>query len=177
MCFYCVYYPMLFYYSKTYNTMPYSNVSVTLTPAEITALNDAITAIKTVLNGKTVNLTPEERARLYKMRNNRLSLAEISLEQARNNANLVPPFINLAEAERDMAYYKQLRNYAGMIQSILESIDDTQKAVGSEVLKFCLPFYQSVKQAAQLDVPGTTSVYEALNEFFDLPPRPEEDTE
>ena len=73
--------------------MPYSNVSVTLTPAEITALNDAITAIKTVLNGKTVNLTPEERARLYKMRNNRLSLAEISLDQARNNANLVPPFL------------------------------------------------------------------------------------
>lgn len=157
--------------------MPYSNLSVTLTPAEITTLNDAITAFRTVLDGKTVNLTPEERSQLYKMRNNRLSLAEIALDQANSNPNLVPPYINLTEAQRDMAYYKQLRTYASILQSLLETIDDTQKAVGSEVLKFCLPYYQSVKQAAQLAVPGTTSLYEELNQFFDLPPRPEEDTE
>ncbi|HRK29030.1 MAG TPA: hypothetical protein PK239_17285 [Chitinophagales bacterium] len=157
--------------------MPYANLSVTLTPAEITTLNDAITAIRTVLDGKTVNLTPEERSQLYKMRNNRLSLAEIALDQANSNPNLVPSYISLTEAQRDMAYYKQLRTYISILQSLLETLDDTQKAVGSEVLKFCLPYYQSVKQAAQLAVPGTTILYEELNQFFDLPPRPEEDTE
>lgn len=157
--------------------MPYANLSVTLTPAEITTLNDAITAIRTVLDGKTVNLTPEERSRLYKMRNNRYTLAVRSLNFAQNHANLVPPFLNLLEANRDFTYYQQLDNFIGEMRFLLETLDDTQKAVGSEVLKFCLPFYQSVKQAAQLDVPGSTGIYDALNEFFDLPPRPEEDTE
>lgn len=157
--------------------MPYSNLSVTFTPAEITTLTDAITAFRTVLAGKTVNLTPEERSRLYKMRNNRYTLAVRSLNFAQNHPNLVPPFVSLPEANRDFTYYQQLDNFIGEMRFLLETLDDTQKAVGSEVLKFCLPFYQSVKQAAQLDVPGSTSIYDALNEFFDLPPRPEEETE
>ncbi|OWY25446.1 hypothetical protein C7N43_19830 [Sphingobacteriales bacterium UPWRP_1] len=157
--------------------MPYQNLSVKLTDPELLTINTALTDISNVLKNKVVNLTPEERSRLYKMKNNRYSLAERSLTHAKNNPHLTPPFISLTEAELDLTYYKQLQSFIGIINSLAESVADTQMALGSEILQFCLPFYNSVKMAAQQNVPGSTSIYEDLNSFFDLPPRPEEDTE
>ena len=157
--------------------MPYQNISIKLTDPEVLIITTALADIMNVLKDKVVNLTPEERSRLYKMKNTRYSLAERSLVHAKNNPHLRPPFLDLAEAELDFTYYKQLQNFVGIVNSVAESITDTQMALGSEVLQYCLSFYNSVKMAAQQNVPGSTSIYDDLNTFFDLPPRPEEDTE
>lgn len=157
--------------------MPYQNLSVKLTDPQMQTIATALDDIMNVLKDKVVNLTPEERSRLYKMKNTRYSLAERSLVHAKNNPHLRPSFLDLAEAELDFAYYKQLQSFAGIVNSIAESIADTQMALGSEVLQYCLPFYNNVKMAAQQNVPGSTSIFDDINTFFDLPPRPEDDTE
>jgi len=168
--------PFIFLTFKNY-CMPYQNISAKLTDAELLTITTALADVANVLKDKVVNLTTEERSRLYKMRNNRYSLAERSLTHAKNNPHLTPPYLSLTGAELDFTFYKQLASFIGIINSLAETVADTQMALGSEILQFCLPFYNSVKMAAQQNVPGSTSVYEDLNTFFDLPPRPEEDTE
>lgn len=157
--------------------MPYANISASLSPTELADFTAAITTINNILKDKVVNLTPEERSKLYKMRNTRVSFAQRCMLYAQNNPALVPSFANYPEAQKDYNYYNQLLNLTQLTTGLAETLDDTLMATGSEVLQFCLIFYNNVKLAAQQNIPGSTSIYEDLNSFFDLPPRPEEDTE
>ena len=157
--------------------MPCQNIAAKLTDAELLTITTALTDIANVLKDKVVNLTPEERSKLYKMRNTRVSFAQRCMLYAQNNPALVPSFANYPEAQKDYNYYNQLLNLTQLTTGLAETLDDTLMATGSEVLQFCLIFYNNVKLAAQQNIPGSTSIYEDLNSFFDLPPRPEEDTE
>ncbi|QQS27675.1 MAG: hypothetical protein IPM47_12370 [Sphingobacteriales bacterium] len=157
--------------------MPYSNIDVEFTELEKTNLEAAITTIKTILTDKVVNLTPEERQQLYKMRSQRASFAQRSMMYALSNPHLIPAYANYAGAVKDYDYYLLSLDWAQKLLGIAESLDDTNKAVGSEVLQFCLIFYNNVKEAARHNVPGSTTIYEDLNTYFDLPPRPEDDVE
>ena len=157
--------------------MPYSNIDVTFTPTEITDLEAAIATIRTILTNKVVNLTPEERQKLYKMRSSRASLAQRTMMYAADNPHLIPSYANYAGAVRDYDYYLLSLDWAQKLFGIAESLDDTNKAVGSELMQFCLIFYNNVKEAARHNVPGSTTIYEDLFTYFDLPSRPEEDVE
>lgn len=157
--------------------MPYSDLDVEFSELDKTNLEAAITTIKTILTDKVINLTPEERQRLYKMRSSRASLAQRTMMYAASNPNLIPSYANYAGAVKDYDYYLLSLDWAQKLFGIAESLDDTNKAVGSEVMQFCLIFYTNVKEAARHNVPGSTTIYEDLNSYFDLPPRPEDDVE
>lgn len=157
--------------------MPYANLTASFTEQELTDLTDAIATINTILTGKVINLTPEERQRLYKMRNARASFAQRAMMYAQDNPHLVPSFVNLTAAQADYAYYLTTLQMLQRFTAITEKLNDTNMAVGSEVLQFCRTFYNNVKFAAEQDVPGSTNIFEDLNSFFDLPPRPEQDTD
>ncbi len=157
--------------------MPYANLSAILSPAELADLDAAFTTINTIFTNKLVNLTPEERGTLYKMRNTRASFAQRAMTYAKNNPSLVPSFANYAEAEKDYKYYLQLLEIAQLGNSLAESLNDTMMAVGTEVLQFCLIFYNNFEMASRQNIPGSTSMYQDLFTFFDLPPRPEQDNE
>lgn len=157
--------------------MPYANLNVAFTQQELADLATAISTVNTILTGKVVNLTPEERQRLYKMRNNRASFAQRTMMYAQDNPHLIPSFADYPAAKVDYAYYLTTLQLLQRFTDIAEKLNDTNIAVGSEILQFCRLFYNNVKMAADQNVPGVTSIYEDLNTFFDLPPRPEEDTE
>lgn len=157
--------------------MPYANLNVEFTPQELTDFTAAVTTINTILSGKVVNLTPEERQQLYKMRNNRASFAQRTMLYAADNPHLIPSFADFASAKVDYAYYLLTLQLLQRLTGITEKLNDTNMAVGSETLQFCRLFYNNVKMAAEQDVPGSTSIYEDLNTFFDLPPRPDQDTD
>ncbi len=157
--------------------MPYDDINAIFSPAEIIAATAHFEGLNTILADKGVNLTPDERGNFYKMHNRRLALAVRTLDHATNRPDLIPPYADLAAAKKDFEFYKQLITFINLASGLLEIMTDTQMAVGSEVMQFCRLFYNSVKMAAEQNVPGTTSIYEDLNEFFDLPPRPQDDNE
>ena len=157
--------------------MPYHNINAIFSPAELTAATDHFAGLNAILADKGVNLTPDERGNFYKMHNKRFTLAVRCLDHATNRPDLIPPYADLAAAKKDFDFYRQLITFINLASGILEIMTDTQMAVGSEVMVFCRQFYNSVKMAAEANVLGTTSIYEDLNEFFDLPPRPQDDNE
>ena len=157
--------------------MPYSDLDVEFSEPDKTALEAAITTIKTILLNKVVNLTPEERQRLYKMRSSRASFVQRVMMYAESNPHLIPSYVDFDAAKRDYAYYLLSLDWAQQLFGIAESLDDTNKAVGSECLNFGIAFYGNVEQAAKRNVPGTTTIYQDLFSYYDLPPRPEDDVE
>lgn len=155
--------------------MPYQDLDTSLSPTEMGTLTTAFTDINLILKDKVVNLNIDERSRLYKMHNTRHTLALRILDHATNRPDLVPNYANLAGAKKDFEYYNQLITLINITGSLLEALNDTQMAVGSEVMQFCRQFYGSVKMAAEQNVPGTNSILDDIKVFYDLPSRPEDD--
>ena len=145
--------------------MPYQNISAVLATADqatITTKTNEIRALLAVL----VNLTPEERRALPKMSSGNEPFVTKALEYAEANPGLVPPFLNVPEWRKDYNYRNALRQVLQVIRPLVESIDDTELAAGSEAYTAALKFYETTRMAADMNVAGAGSIAEDLGERF-----------
>ncbi|MFI5218766.1 MAG: hypothetical protein ACHQNT_04695 [Bacteroidia bacterium] len=96
--------------------MPFNKLNIALTPAQKTAIQAAIDALKTNLPFG-INLTKEERVELPNLQDKRLSfVTKIVEDYAPANPTLVSGLAGtLAEAETDFILYNQLRNFIGQL--------------------------------------------------------------
>jgi hypothetical protein len=141
-------------------------ISVSFTPAELAALDTAFTAIETTLQGKVINLTPDERRRYGSISNEMTPWMDKCRGYMAQLPGIVPNYIDQAELDADMQARRDLIPRLMRAKSILESIDDTAVLLGSDVLTNCLAFYRSVKAAAKANVPGSTTVHQDLAQQF-----------
>jgi hypothetical protein len=146
--------------------MGYSNLSAALSPAQITTIQTSIAAIKTGLPF-LVNLTKDERSTLSKMSDGTYAYVTKALDYATSNAALVPSFVNLGEAKRDLQLYNDLRSIHQQLAQLLEGIDDTEMALGIEAKDFADKFYASVKLASTSNVSGAKIVADDLGVFYE----------
>lgn len=161
--------------------MPDDNrISAALTPADITAIMTKLTEINALLPF-LINLTMNERITLPKLGPASLAFDEHCASYMSSAPNLVPPFVDAAEADKDRALRVNLANILREARKLCEKVDDTLMLVGSEIWMADLSFYQTVRQAARRDVPGADTIYNDLKVRFPGvsgdPVPPEEDEE
>ncbi|MBK7871340.1 MAG: hypothetical protein IPJ74_12035 [Saprospiraceae bacterium] len=60
----------------------------------------------------------------------------------------------------------QLTTIERPLLSLIEGINDTKLLAGSEAYSTALLFYQSVKLAAEMNIPGVKTIYDDLRERF-----------
>ncbi len=142
-----------------------NQISATLQQQEVDNLRNQVQSIRAMLPF-LVNLTAEERRTYPKMGDKTLAFVTKALEYARDNYHLVPPYLNVSEFEKDMTLVQQLHSILRPLRSLLESLDDTAMLAGSESYSAALTFYQSVKLAKSMNVPGIDSIYEDLQARF-----------
>jgi hypothetical protein len=116
-------------------------------------------------------LTPAERRAMAKMGEKTLSFVEKAHEFAKQNPNLVPPFLDMTAFDTDFADAHNLWTVLLVSQQLHENMDDTTMVAGSEAYQAALVFYNSVKMAARQDIPGAKAVYEELKKRFPGPKR------
>jgi hypothetical protein len=150
-----------------------NQLSATLSVPDLEAITQAVEAIQARLPF-LVNLTPEERQAYARLGDRSLAFVEKALAYARENPGLVPPYLNVAEFERDMALIGQLQSIARPLRSLVEALEDTLMLGGSESYSAALTFYASVRTAQRLNVAGTKTIYEALRARFPGHSAPEE---
>ncbi|MEK7310283.1 MAG: hypothetical protein AAB038_05645 [Planctomycetota bacterium] len=141
-------------------------ITVSFTPAELAAFDTALAAIETLLQGKVINLTPDERRRYGSISNEMTQWVQKCRGYMTQLPAIVPNYINLSELDADMTARRDLMPRLMRAKSILESIDDTAVLLGSDVLTNCLAFYRSVKAAAKANVPGSTTIHQDLAQQF-----------
>ena len=90
----------------------------------------------------------------------------LSLEYAENNPALVPVYLDIAEAKKDFALSQDLNNILKQVSTLQRAIEDTTMVAGSEAYNAALVFYNSVKGASRVNVPGSEAVYNDLQQRF-----------
>ena len=122
-------------------------VTATLTAADMQAVSDALTTIRTKLPF-LIDLSPVEKRRLFKMGDGSRAFVEKALIAAQANPQVLPPAFDLAEYARDWALWAQVSTLATNITQLSELIDDTQTALGSDLMNAALTAYGYLNEAS-----------------------------
>ena len=141
-------------------------ISGNITTAQINEAKTNITALKTTLDGILQNLLPEERLELAKMGDETLVFVGKCVDYASQNSNLVPSFIDVAEAKKDFDLASNLNELLQQLQPLCQSLEDTIMMAGSDSYQASLSFYGNVKLAAKNNVAGSTAIAQDLAQRF-----------
>lgn len=150
--------------------MPFSKINITLTAAQVTAIQAAINALKNPANLPVqFNLTKEERGSLQNINNMRYPYVQRAIKNhGPNNANLVSGFAGTqAEAANDLVFYDQVEPFIGQLLQVLEIYQDTQQVAGSEAYTWTRVLYNTAQDAAANLVPGADAVVDDLAPLFE----------
>ena len=151
--------------------MPYQNISASLSDTQRMQIIQHLKDAEAIMAGFLINLTMEERQSLPKMGDKSLPFVQKALAYAQSHPQFVPPYANIPELQKDFALTSQLTLIAQSEAVFHEKISDTAMAVGSEAYVVALAFYNTVAQAAKMNVPGADTVYQDLKSRFPGGPR------
>lgn len=150
--------------------MPFSNINITLTPAQIAAIQSAINALKAPANLPVqFNLTKGERKSVPNISNERYPYVQRAIQNhAPTNPNLVSGFAGTtAEASNDLTFYDQMKSFILQLRQVTEIYEDTQQVAGSEAYRFTRALYNTAQDAAANQVPGADAVADDLGTLFE----------
>lgn len=153
--------------------MSQTNLISSSIPAETLAvINSSLSAINTSLATILLfNLTGSERQSLRTMGDKSLAFVQKALEYAENNPALMPPYLDLSEAKKDFSLSRDLYGILQQINTLQRAVEDTMMVAGSEAYDAALIFYNSVKGASRVNVPGSEAVYNDLQQRFAVKPK------
>lgn len=157
--------------------MSQNKVSVSIPEADYAQVVQKLTEVQALLKPHVVALTSDERRALPKMGDKTFAFVEKALSYSKDKPALTPGFIEVAEWEKDSQAQNQLVNLYRMCEQLCSSLDDTAMLCGSEAYTNALGFYNSIKQAAKMNVPDAKPIYEDLAYRFPgrsmIKPQPE----
>ena len=142
-----------------------NQISAALSDQAVTNIKKSINDIRQQLPF-LVTLTADERRTLPKMGDVTLNFVGKAISYMENNATLVPPFVNVAEARKDYELANKLLVLVQLMEQLTSQSDDTLMLAGSEAYVASLSFYNSVKYAAGKGIPGAKEAYDELRKRF-----------
>ena len=119
-------------------------ISLELSDGQITIALEALTELEGALSG-LISLDAEERRRLTKMGQKSEVFCRQALSVLAQNPQIVPPSLNLAEAQADLRALDRLRPVLDRLQRLAERGADTEIALGSDVMDLALEGYGLLK--------------------------------
>lgn len=128
----------------------------------IERLNQAVGVLKPFL----IALTPTERHDLPKMSDGTLPFVQKCLDYCQSNPEFAPSYLDFSGLRADMKVYNQLMPVFRLVEQLENKLNDTTMEVGAESYISALSYYNSVKMAASMNVPGAKAIYEDLKKRF-----------
>lgn len=144
--------------------MPYQNINASLSEEDRESIVQAIKTIESKMPF-LISLAAEERQKLYKLGDRRLSFARTSLNAARSNPDILPKSFDLESFTQDYQLASDLNEILLLLRQLTEKVEDTTMAVGSGAMTSSLEFYDYAKTAAKR-TPGLKSIVEQLGSLF-----------
>ncbi len=121
-------------------------------------VGDAITAFKPY----AVGLSPKDRREIVKLGDKSVPYAEKVSSYINTNGDYLPRRFDPAEFAKDFAVTQQLAEARARVQTLLEMIEDTIMAAGSDVMIVCNAYYNAVQDAVHDGDAGAKAIYEDL---------------
>ncbi len=130
-------------------------ISISFDDTALNTIDQALEALEGQLTG-LIDLSVEQRRALPKMGDKSEAFCRQTLNVLQQNPQLVPPSLDLAEAQRDLLALDALRSRSSRLRQLMGRVEDTELALGSDVMSASLDGY------ALLKVLGKGSGLEAL---------------
>lgn len=108
--------------------------NIHLTPAEITAISGALQTIRSTLGNRAVSLTSTERQTLVKMGDSTRVFCQQAVAGIQANSGSMPPDLDVPGLVQDLTDYNSLEPLYADLLDIVELLDDTLKALASDVM-------------------------------------------
>ena len=121
-------------------------VSLHLSADDLAVFDSALVNIENIL-ARGIALTPQQRRDLYKMGDKSEAFCRQSLMLLSNNPQVVPPSLSVTEALADLQTLDALRPRLEKLRQLTERADDTELALGSDIMGVALEGYALLKVA------------------------------
>ncbi len=149
-----------------------NKISLAISAEKLADINSKLTSVSTTLaEVLQFNLTSADRQSLRTMGDKSLAFVQKSLEYAQNNPTLVPTYLDMQEAKKDFALAHDLYGILQQVNTLQRAVEDTMMVAGSEAYDAASVFYNSVKGASRVNVPGSEAVYKDLQQRFATKPQ------
>ena len=119
-------------------------ISLTLSEQDLADLDGALETLRRVF-APLIALQPAQRRDLYKMGSKSETFCRQTLALLAANPQMVPPNLGLAEAQADLVALDALRPRLIQLRQLLERGDDTEMALGSDIIGVALEGYALLK--------------------------------
>jgi hypothetical protein len=146
-------------------------ISVVLTDEEVAKIDASLSAIENVLEGKAVNLTPKQRQTYGRVAYETEVWVDKVHDYMQQDPRLVPPYIDVEEHTRDITAHRALNPRIARLTGILQSLEDTNRLLGSDVYNNSLAYYRNLREAAKVNAVGASAKYSDLKQQFPGPGR------
>jgi len=126
-----------------------------------------ITSIQNTLSHMlTHSLEADDRRAMIKMGDKTVAFVQKSLDYAGNNPKIVPSYLDLEEANKDLKLSQDLQPIYNQLKALTTAIEDALMICGSEAYDAALIFYNAAKGAARSNIPGSEAILEDLQHRF-----------
>jgi hypothetical protein len=123
-------------------------ISLHLSAQDLADLDAALATLRRVFT-PFVALQPDDRVEMTKMWPKSRDFCEQTLTLLENNPQIVPPSLGLAEALADRTALEQLRPRLQQLRQLVEKADDTEMALGSDMMAIALEGYRLLDVAGK----------------------------
>jgi len=141
-------------------------ITVAFTNVELQQLDQALQSIEAVLQGKTVNLSPQERQQYGRIAEQNKLFVNKAKDYMEQYPQHIPAFVDKPEFDRDYAARTQIETRLYRLAGIAEQLSDTKVLLDHDNYSNAITFYRNIKFLANESVPGTTIIYEGMRQFF-----------
>ena len=123
-------------------------VSITLSESQLAAVNQSLTDLESGLSA-LIALDVTKRRKLMRMGDKSETFCRQTINVLKQNPQVVPPSVNVAEANADLLALDQLRPVMQRLTRLAERASDTEIALGSDAMTVALQGYALLKVAGK----------------------------
>ncbi len=143
-----------------------NKINFSIPPEVIAEAATKLNEVTKILKPYLIALTPTERHDLPKMSDGTLPFVQKCLDYCQSNPEFAPSYLDFSGLMSDMKVYNQLMPIFRLAEQLENKLNDTTMEVGAESYISALSYYNSVKMAANMNVPGAKAIYEDLKKRF-----------
>ncbi len=143
-----------------------NRISIEISGEAKTKVTESLNGIEEAIGGQLISLTNKDRVQLPKMSDGTIPFVEKVISYAKSSPEFLPPYVDVVEMDNDFTLVEALTDVLREVKQLHDNLEDTITLAGSEAYTAALSYYNSVKMAAKLEVPGAKSIQSDLSKRF-----------
>jgi hypothetical protein len=147
--------------------MTKNRISLSITDEQKEKIEQKIAELAELLRPHVIALDKADRKGLSKMSDKSIPFAQKIKQYVDTNPEFVPQFVDINEYKTDFQTFLYFRGFLRPMLQMISGIEDTSILSGAYTYKNARAYYESVGQAAKMNVQNAEAIYEDLRERFE----------